>query len=124
MDPPREDEMWTMEFDGRCSNSGLGAGVVLISPNGELSTFSFKLDFPNTNNTTEYEGLLLGLQEAKLKGIRQLVAKGDPKLIVKQVQISYVVKNDWLKQYQNLVWDNIEFLEAFNIKAIPRSDNS
>jgi hypothetical protein len=34
------------------------------------------------------------------------------------------MKNDQLKQYQNLVWDNIEFLDVFNIKEVLRSENS
>ena len=68
-----EDETWNMEFDGCCSSIGSGAGVILISPKGDALTHSFKLDFCNTNSTAEYEALLLGLHEAKLKGIKSLV---------------------------------------------------
>lgn len=50
--PLKEEEMWSMEFDWSCSNFGLGVGVVLISPKRVMSTYSFKLDFPNTNNTS------------------------------------------------------------------------
>ena len=56
-----EDMLWTLEFDGSCSNLGSGAGVVLILPLGQVFPFSFKLDFHNTNNTVEYKALLLGL---------------------------------------------------------------
>lgn len=51
--------------------------------------FSFKLDFKNTNNTAEYETLLLGLNEAKCKGIKFLKVKGDVELIVRQVRNVY-----------------------------------
>lgn len=40
-----EEALWVLEFDGSCSNLGSGAGVVLISPSGEIFPFSFKLDF-------------------------------------------------------------------------------
>ncbi|XP_059070809.1 uncharacterized protein LOC131860413 [Cryptomeria japonica] len=69
------DELWQMEFDGSCANSSSGAGVVLLSSTGNIFPFSFKLDFKNTNYTTEYEALLLGLSEAKCKGIKLLKVK-------------------------------------------------
>lgn len=93
----KEEEMWSMEFDGSCSSSSLGARVVLISTKGVMSTYSFKLDFPNTNNTLEYEALLLGLHEEKLKQIKFLIVKGDVEFIVKKVQGLYDVKNDRLE---------------------------
>ncbi|XP_059070656.1 uncharacterized protein LOC131860285 [Cryptomeria japonica] len=65
-----------MEFDGSYANSSSGAGVVPLSPNGNVFPFSFKLDFKNTNNTVEYEALLLGLNEAKCKGIKLFKVKG------------------------------------------------
>lgn len=74
--------LWIMEFDGSCASAGSGAGVVLISPQGENFPFSFKLEFKNTNNTAEYEALLLGIEQAKKKGIKLLCAKGDAELIV------------------------------------------
>ena len=72
-----------MEFDGSYSNSVSSTRVVLIPPLGDPILFSFKLDFKNTNNTMKYEALLLGLKEAKSKGLRELVAKGDVELIIK-----------------------------------------
>ena len=57
--------MWTLYFDGICSSSGSGAGVVLIPPEGEPEPIAFKLEFGNTNNTAEYEALLLGIVATK-----------------------------------------------------------
>ena len=59
-----------MEFDGNSSSSGSGAGIVLISPKGEKFPKAYKLAFETTNNTAEYEALLLGLEYAKEKGIK------------------------------------------------------
>ena len=58
-----------MYFDGSSSKEGAGAGVVLISPGGEAVILMYKLEFTNTNNTAEYEALLLGLRDAKYLGI-------------------------------------------------------
>lgn len=79
----KEEGIWKMEFDGNCSNSSSGVGVVLFPPNKECIPLSFKLDFKNTNNTEKYKALLLGLEEAKLRGVKKLIVKGDAELIVK-----------------------------------------
>ncbi|XP_059068434.1 uncharacterized protein LOC131858954 [Cryptomeria japonica] len=81
--PKGEEILWLMEFDGSCAASGSGAEVVLIPPSGTHIPFSFKLEFKNTNNTGEYEALLLGLVEAKKLGVKLLQVKGDAELIVK-----------------------------------------
>ncbi|KAH9293376.1 hypothetical protein KI387_041423, partial [Taxus chinensis] len=60
------------------------AGVVLISPSSEIFPSAYKLQFDNTNNTAEYEALLLGLELARQKGIRNIKVQGDAELIVNQ----------------------------------------
>ena len=54
-----------MYVDGSSSKEGVGAGVLLISPGGEVVRLMYKLEFITTNNTAEYEALLLGLRAAK-----------------------------------------------------------
>ncbi|KAH9302736.1 hypothetical protein KI387_014319, partial [Taxus chinensis] len=76
--------IWTLEFDGSCSTIGSGADVVLISPNSEIFPSAYKLQFDNTNNTAEYEALLLGLEIARQKGVQNLKVQGDAELIVSQ----------------------------------------
>ncbi|KAH9305668.1 hypothetical protein KI387_010072, partial [Taxus chinensis] len=73
--------VWTLEFDGSCSSTGSGAGVVLIAPRGKVHPFSFKFQFENTNNTAEYEALILGLSMVKEMGVKNLLAHGDAELI-------------------------------------------
>jgi ribonuclease HI len=57
-------------------------GVVLISPSKKTSHLSFKLDFKVTNNITEYETLLLGLNATKEMDIKRLQVFGDADLII------------------------------------------
>ncbi|KAH9320393.1 hypothetical protein KI387_044493, partial [Taxus chinensis] len=115
---------WTLEFDGSCSSTGSGAGVVLTSLEGNIHPFSFKLYFENMNNTAEYEALILGLSMEKEMGVKNLCARGDAELIVKQVIDIFQVKNRRLKHYRNLFWDSIEFLDAFSIEVMPRERNT
>ncbi|KAH9323704.1 hypothetical protein KI387_018343, partial [Taxus chinensis] len=60
------------------------AGALLISPDHEVFPYSRKLMFENTNHTAEYEALLLGMEQAKKKGVKLLKAQGDAELLVKQ----------------------------------------
>ncbi|KAH9288833.1 hypothetical protein KI387_032950, partial [Taxus chinensis] len=77
-----------------------------------------------TNNTAEYEALILGLQVIKEQGVKNLLAHGDAELIVKQVRNLFHVNNRRLKHYRNQVWDSIEFLDAFSIEVMPREENT
>jgi len=84
----------------------------------------YKLEFITTNNTAEYEALLLGLKAAKDLGIQQISVYGDSELVVQQVRNNYQVKQDLLKVYHNEVWDMIDnYFVAFNITYIPRDHN-
>ena len=64
---------------------------------------AYKLSFETTNNIAEYEALLLGLEYAKEKGIKQLNVLGDAELVVNQVQRQYQTNNAKLKAYRNRV---------------------
>jgi ribonuclease HI len=61
---------WVMYFDGLYTLKGAGAGIVLIPPEGDMLKYVIQIEFPATNNTTEYEELVTGLWLAKELGIR------------------------------------------------------
>jgi ribonuclease HI len=60
---------WVMYFDGSYTLKGAGADIVLIPPKGDALKYAIQLEFPATNNITEYEGLVNGLWLAKDLGI-------------------------------------------------------
>jgi ribonuclease HI len=59
-----------MYFDGSYTLKGAGAGVVLIPPEGDILKYAIQLEFLDTNNVAEYEGLVNGLRLAKDLRIR------------------------------------------------------
>jgi hypothetical protein len=61
---------WVMYFDRSYTLKGAGAGIVLIPPKGDILKCAIQLEFPATNNITEYEGLVTGLRIAKDLDIR------------------------------------------------------
>jgi ribonuclease HI len=50
-----------MYFNGSYSLKGVGAGIVLIPPEGYMLKYAIQIEFPATNNTVEYDGLVTGL---------------------------------------------------------------
>jgi ribonuclease HI len=80
-----EHETWTMYFDGSVMKEGSGVGLVFISPLGVRIEYMVRLHFLASNNTTEYEALINGLQIAVELGIKRLMIRGDSELVVGQV---------------------------------------
>ncbi|KAF8092995.1 hypothetical protein N665_0394s0004 [Sinapis alba] len=52
---------WVLHVDGSSTVKGLGEGVQLQSPTGELIRQSFSFNFPASNNEVEYESLIARL---------------------------------------------------------------
>uniref|UniRef100_A0A2N9HQK8 Integrase catalytic domain-containing protein n=1 Tax=Fagus sylvatica TaxID=28930 RepID=A0A2N9HQK8_FAGSY len=63
---------------------GSGIGAVLVSPKGQQTPIAVKLGFDCTNNMTEYEACIVGLQAALEFGAYELEVFGDSLLIVSQ----------------------------------------
>jgi ribonuclease HI len=120
----KENAVWYMYFDGAYSKEGAGAGIVLIPPTGDPITISHKLEFDATNNVTEYEALVLGLEVAKKMGVLHISVFGDSELVVQQIRKKYKTQHPRMRSYRNHVWDLIDNLfDAFCITAIPREQN-
>jgi hypothetical protein len=96
-----ENLVWKMFFDGDCSKEGSGDEIVLISPTKEVIPLSYKLEFDTTKNISEYEALLLRLEDAKNMGIDKIFVFGDFELIIHQIKNIYQTKQQRLNQYIN-----------------------
>jgi hypothetical protein len=68
---------YVMYFNRSYTLKGAGAGVVLIPPEGDMLKYAIQIEFPATNNITEYEGLVTELRLAKELGIWRLLIRGD-----------------------------------------------
>lgn len=121
--PMDQNNLFSIYFDGASSKEGSSARVLFISPNEKMFNFSSTLSFTCTNNVVEYEALLLGLRLAEKHGIKNLKVIGDSELVISQVRSKYASKNKRLKKYINVVWDEIEKFDAFNIDWKERNHN-
>ena len=114
---------WTLYFDGAKSKEGVGAGCLLVDPQGNRTCIACRMEFNCTNNTVEYEALIQGLKKSIDLDIKELIAYGDSEIIVRQVRNSIHCLSEHLQSYQREVWNLISHFDAFNIISIPRSQN-
>jgi ribonuclease HI len=119
-----DDGMWHMHFDGSCSSEGSGAGIILYSPVGKIHNFSYRLEVSCTNNVTEFEALLLGIENAYNIGCGHLLVFGDFEFVVNLVCKIYSPRNKLMKRYTQTVWALISNLLSFNITHVKRELNS
>jgi ribonuclease HI len=83
-----------MYFDGSKRIQGAGAGVVLISPQGDKLKYVLRMSFPQaSNNEAEYEMLLHGMK-----------IFGDSNLVVQPVMNKCDAISDNMTAYKNLYY--------------------
>ena len=87
-------EIWTFQTDRSATKKVGGAGVVLISPEGETLKYAVILQFSATNNKAKCETLLTGLSLAKALEARNLIVQADSQLIIGQVKGDYEAKEE------------------------------
>jgi hypothetical protein len=69
----------------RPSNDSSTEDVLFISSKGEQLKYVLQLLFKATNNSAEYEALIHDLWIAASLGIKRLLAYGDSKVVIQQV---------------------------------------
>ena len=76
---------WKVFVDGASNAMGVGAEIVIITPEGITLEHSFRLGFRASNNEAEYEALLAGLRTVLGMGARDVEIYSDSQLVVSQV---------------------------------------
>jgi ribonuclease HI len=117
------DSTWTLKFDGSSTSNSSGAGIVLIREDGETIAKSFKLDFPCSNNASEYETYITGLAIAHKVGIKHLRVIGDSNLIICQTKGEFSLKEPSLALYRALAQKLEEKFDTFEISHAMRCEN-
>ena len=114
---------WKMYFDGACRQSGSGAGVIFITPDEGVIPYSFTLTSAVSNNSAEYEALIIGLEIAINMGLDTLSVYGDSQLVINQLMGTYMVKKQELLPYFKRAKELLAMFEDLNIQHIVRNQN-
>ena len=84
-DESTKEDLWKLYFDRAFNALGHGIGAVLISPKVKYCLFIARFDFDYTNNVTEYEACMLGLQVTIKKKVKRLNVYGGLALVICQL---------------------------------------
>ena len=74
-------KLWIIHTDESSNQHSGGAGVVMQTPEGDKIECMIILDFPTTNNETEYEALVAGLDLARVAGAGNMIIHCDSQVI-------------------------------------------
>jgi ribonuclease HI len=81
---------WVVQCDGAWCHKGVGISAVVTSPTGVVTRYAARLIFAtdehSTNNTTEYEDLLLALRKMKALDQQTFIIKTDSKVIQQHIE--------------------------------------
>ena len=116
-------EQWVMKFDGSSTTQSRGVGVVLYYEEDKAVALSFKLEFPCSTNTTEYEAYLTGLATALKMGVKHLKVIGDSNLMVCQAKGIFSLKEPSLALYRAMAQKMEEKFSTFEIEPALRKEN-
>ncbi|XP_056165150.1 uncharacterized protein LOC130137572 [Syzygium oleosum] len=112
-----------MYFDGAVNLSRFGTGAVLISLADQHYPVAAKLIFPCTNNISECEACILGLQLAIDMKVKRLQVYGDSALIILQTGGEWQTRDSKLIPYHEYLKDLVEEFEEILFDYLPRSLN-
>jgi ribonuclease HI len=116
--------VWTIYFDRSKRVQGAGAGVVLISPQGDKLKYVLRMSFLQaSNNEAEYEALLHGMKMAKACGATRLKIFRDSNLIVQQVMNRCDAMSDNMMVYRNLYYYLERTFDGCEVSHISRARN-
>ena len=78
-------DWWTLNIDGASRKSGAGTGLQLRTPSEDKIEQTILLGFNASNNESEYEAILTGLELAAALSADRLLIWSDSQLVVGQV---------------------------------------
>jgi ribonuclease HI len=125
-EPP--EKVWTIHCDGAWCHAGAGAAAIITSPTGVKHRYAARLSFALesdrcTNNTAEYEAVILSLRKLRALGVTTCIVKTDSKVVVGQVEKEYSAKDPTLMQYLVAVRSLKRQFKGFTLQHVDHARN-
>jgi ribonuclease HI len=119
---------WIVQCDGAWCHKGVGISAVVTSPAGVVIRYAARLIFANnehsTNNTIEYEALLVALRKMKALGQQTFIIRTDSKVIEEHIEKESEARNPVLMKYLEKVSEMEKYFKGYSVQHIPRDDNN
>jgi ribonuclease HI len=119
---------WVVQCDGAWCHKGVGISAVVTSPIEVVIRYAAWLIFANdehsTNDTTEYEALLLAIRNMKVLGQQTFIIKTDSKVIQEHIEKESEALNPVLMKYLEKVREMKRHFKGHLVQHIPRDNNN
>jgi len=113
----------TLYTDGGARGNPGPAGIGAVLTIGEEQYLFKKYIGETTNNQAEYQALILGLEEAIKREVKEIHCFLDSELVVKQLKREYKVKDKDLATQFVRVWNLMQQIGKVTFTHVPRSEN-
>jgi ribonuclease HI len=117
-----------VQCDGAWCYKGVGISAVVTSTVGVVIRYAVRLIFAknehSTNNTTEYEALLLALRKMKALSQQTFMIRTDSKVIQEHIEDESEARNPVLMKYLEKVREMEMHFKGYSVQHIPRDDNN
>jgi ribonuclease HI len=100
-----------------------GGGAVLYDGSGAVIATVKRYLGVCTNNEAEYRALMLGLEEALKRGVKNLTIFLDSELLVRQIAGIYRVKNQNLQGLMHELRKLLSLLDVYKVEHVMREKN-
>ena len=120
---PNNEGFWNLCVDGASRQSGAGIGIQLTSPTGEKIEQAVRLGFNTSNNESEYEALIAGVELALAVGADNLLIRSDSQLVVGQVNTEFESREPRMAKYASLAKQKLSTLSTWRLEHVPRDRN-
>ena len=91
--------IWRLSVDGAANSQGNGEGLILIASKRIDVEYALRFGIQASNNETEYEAVIAGLNLAHSMEADQLEICRDSQLVVKQIEDSYEARSEKMILY-------------------------
>ena len=95
----------------------------LIAPTGEKVEQAIQLDFPASNNETQYEAILAGIDLTQSVSLEKLLIHSESQLVVGQVKEEYETRDQRMVKCMVLVKQRLRSFATWKLEHILRDCN-
>ena len=110
-------------MDGVSRKTRVGVGLQLKALTGERIDQTIRLDTPASNNKSEYEPILVGINLTISVSLEKIIIQSESQLVVKQVNGEYETQDQRMAKYVCLVKLIVESFAVWKLKNISRGSN-
>ena len=106
---------WNLHVDGSSNTHGSGAGIVILTLEGDVVKCAMRFDFKATNNQAEYEALLASLRMCVALGADEIEIFSDSQVVVNQVLDEYQARDGCMMAYLEIARGLLKKFKGYKI---------